>query len=137
MGTGVADKVHETGVWPGPEHDSRSPTLVRSRIRVFRTPHGFAVEDIRATVGELLARGVKQMTEIEGGPESGQYWCYFQDPEGNVFEVAQQLQFPEVSRISMSAPFRHNADHGSTVSGNVPRSGESGSRLDGGANRSW
>jgi hypothetical protein len=52
---------------------------------------GFAVEDIRATVGELLAREVKQMTEIEGGPESGQYWCYFQDPEGNVFEVAQQL----------------------------------------------
>ena len=52
---------------------------------------GFAVEDIRATVGELLAREVKQVTEIEGGPESGQYWCYFQDPEGNVFEVAQQL----------------------------------------------
>jgi hypothetical protein len=42
-------------------------------------------------VEELLARGVKQVTEIEGGPGSGQYWCYFQDPEGNVFEVAQQL----------------------------------------------
>jgi hypothetical protein len=33
--------------------------------------------------------------------------------------------------------FRHNADHGSTVPGNGAASGESGSRLDGGANRSW
>jgi Glyoxalase/Bleomycin resistance protein/Dioxygenase superfamily len=62
---------------------------------------GFAVEDIRATVGELLAREVKQVTEIEGGPESGQYWRYFQDPEGNAFEVAQQLSSsPTVLRES-------------------------------------
>lgn len=41
-------------------------------------------------------------------------------------------------RISNEAtPFRHDADHGSTVSGNGAASGESGSRLDGGANRSW
>jgi len=35
-------------------------------------------------------------------------------------ELAALLERDQVSgRISMSAPFRHNADHGSTVSGNV------------------
>jgi catechol 2,3-dioxygenase-like lactoylglutathione lyase family enzyme len=52
---------------------------------------GFAVDDIHAAVRELLARGVNQVSEIEGGTESGQYWCYFRDPEGNLFEVAQPL----------------------------------------------
>ncbi len=52
---------------------------------------GFAVVDIRPAVDELVARGVEQLTGIEGGPEAGQYWCYFRDPEGNVFEVAQPL----------------------------------------------
>lgn len=52
---------------------------------------GFAVADIRDAVEELGARGVEQLTAIEGGPDSGQYWCYFRDPEGNVFEVAQKL----------------------------------------------
>jgi catechol 2,3-dioxygenase-like lactoylglutathione lyase family enzyme len=52
---------------------------------------GFAVDDIHLAVDELVARGVERLTEIEGGPGSGQYWCYFRDPEGNVFEIAQQL----------------------------------------------
>jgi hypothetical protein len=30
--------------------------------------------------------------EIQGGPESGQYWCYFRDPEGKRFEIAQRLE---------------------------------------------
>jgi predicted enzyme related to lactoylglutathione lyase len=52
---------------------------------------GFAVDDIRAAADALAARGVERISDIEGGPESGQYWCYFRDPEGNVFEIAQQL----------------------------------------------
>ena len=52
---------------------------------------GFSVDDIHGAVAELEARGVTRITDIEGGPESGQYWCYFRDPEGNVFELAQKL----------------------------------------------
>jgi catechol 2,3-dioxygenase-like lactoylglutathione lyase family enzyme len=52
---------------------------------------GFAVDDIRAAVSELEARGVERISDVEGGPDATQYWCYFRDPEGNVFEVAQRL----------------------------------------------
>jgi catechol 2,3-dioxygenase-like lactoylglutathione lyase family enzyme len=65
---------------------SGAPQYDQPRFQV-----GFAVQDIHRAVEELLARGVAQLTGIEGGPDSGQYWCYFRDPEGNVFEVAQQL----------------------------------------------
>jgi catechol 2,3-dioxygenase-like lactoylglutathione lyase family enzyme len=65
---------------------SRAPQYEERRFQV-----GFAVEDIQRAVEELHARGVEQLTGIEGGPDSGQYWCYFRDPEGNVFEVVQQL----------------------------------------------
>lgn len=51
---------------------------------------GFLVEDIRAAADELVARGVRRISEIEGGPDSGQYWCYFEDGEGNRFEIAQK-----------------------------------------------
>jgi catechol 2,3-dioxygenase-like lactoylglutathione lyase family enzyme len=54
-----------------------------------RYQSGFAVEDINSTRDELIARGVEAITEIEGGPDSGGYWCYFRDPEGNVFEISQ------------------------------------------------
>jgi catechol 2,3-dioxygenase-like lactoylglutathione lyase family enzyme len=53
---------------------------------------GFEVEDIRAAGEELAARGVDQVSDIEGGPDSGQYWCYFRDGEGNLFEIAQKIQ---------------------------------------------
>ena len=52
---------------------------------------GFQVEDIRAAVAELEERGVERVSEVEGGTESGQYWCYFRDPEGHLFEVAQKI----------------------------------------------
>ncbi len=52
---------------------------------------GFEVDDIRAAVDELVARGVDRVTEVEGGPESGQYWCYFKDGEGRLFEIAQKI----------------------------------------------
>jgi catechol 2,3-dioxygenase-like lactoylglutathione lyase family enzyme len=51
---------------------------------------GFLVDDIRAAANELVARGVRRISEIEGGPDSGQYWCYFEDGEGNRFEIAQR-----------------------------------------------
>lgn len=52
---------------------------------------GFAVEDIRAARERLIARGAEPLTEIEGGADSNGNWCYFRDPEGNVFEVSQRL----------------------------------------------
>ena len=52
---------------------------------------GFAVEDVHAARGRLIERGAEPITPIEGGPAAGGYWCYFRDPEGNVFEVSQRL----------------------------------------------
>ncbi|HYT30681.1 MAG TPA: hypothetical protein VEN82_07870 [Actinomycetota bacterium] len=40
---------------------------------------------------EMATRGVEQVTGIEGGIESHEYWCYFRDPEGNLFEITQPL----------------------------------------------
>ena len=62
-----------------PQYDAR-------RVQV-----GFEVADIHAAVEALVSRGVERITGIEGGPDSGQYWCYFRDPEGNVFELSQRL----------------------------------------------
>ena len=52
---------------------------------------GFAVDDIHAARERLIEAGVRALTEIAGGPESQGYWCYFRDPEGNVFEISQRL----------------------------------------------
>jgi catechol 2,3-dioxygenase-like lactoylglutathione lyase family enzyme len=54
---------------------------------------GFTVEDIRAAREGLVARGIEPLSGIEG-EESGSsnMWCYFRDPEGNVFEITQWLQ---------------------------------------------
>jgi catechol-2,3-dioxygenase len=54
---------------------------------------GFTVEDIRAVREELVRRGVKPLSEIEG-EESGSpnLWCYFRDPEGNVFEITEWVE---------------------------------------------
>ena len=52
---------------------------------------GFAVGDIDAARARLIEHGGEAITEIEGGPGSGGYWCYFRDPEGNVFELSQRL----------------------------------------------
>jgi catechol 2,3-dioxygenase-like lactoylglutathione lyase family enzyme len=51
---------------------------------------GFVVDDIEAAAGELAERGVERVSGIEGGPESTQYWCYFRDGEGNLFEIVQK-----------------------------------------------
>jgi predicted enzyme related to lactoylglutathione lyase len=52
---------------------------------------GFAVGDIHAARARLIEHGAEAITEIEGGRGSGGYWCYFRDPEGNVFELSQRL----------------------------------------------
>jgi catechol 2,3-dioxygenase-like lactoylglutathione lyase family enzyme len=68
---------------------SEEPQYDRKRVSI-----GFAVEDIRAARDELIARGVEPVTDVLGGPESHQYWCYFRDAEGNLFEIAQRLGAP-------------------------------------------
>jgi catechol 2,3-dioxygenase-like lactoylglutathione lyase family enzyme len=61
------------------------PQYDRRRYQV-----GFAVGDLRAARAELIARGVEAISEIEGDPDAGAAWCYFRDPEGNVFELTQR-----------------------------------------------
>ena len=55
------------------------------------TTVAFEVDDIRSARAELIRRGVESITEIEGGPESLQYWAYFKDAEGNLFELVQRV----------------------------------------------
>ncbi|MGD0587900.1 MAG: VOC family protein [Thermoplasmata archaeon] len=50
---------------------------------------GYAVQDILAARDELVARGVEPVTGVEGDAEAGGRWCYFRDPEGNVFEIKE------------------------------------------------
>ena len=62
-----------------------SPQYERKRVQL-----GFTVEDIHAVRRELIDRGVEPISEIEGGPPDGRnFWCYFRDAEGNVFEITQ------------------------------------------------
>jgi catechol 2,3-dioxygenase-like lactoylglutathione lyase family enzyme len=49
---------------------------------------GFEVDDIVAARAELVGRGVEPISEIERGSDSA--WCYFRDPEGNVFEITHR-----------------------------------------------
>ena len=56
-----------------------------------RVSFAFEVDDIRSARTELIRRGVEPVTEIEGGPESLQYWAYFKDAEGNLFELVQRV----------------------------------------------
>jgi catechol 2,3-dioxygenase-like lactoylglutathione lyase family enzyme len=51
---------------------------------------GFDVTDIQLARQELVQRGVEVVTEIEGNSDGGSSWCYFRDPEGNVFEITQR-----------------------------------------------
>lgn len=53
---------------------------------------GFTVGDIEAARDELVSLGVEALTDIEGGPDTANRWCYFRDPEGNVFEITQWLR---------------------------------------------
>lgn len=56
---------------------------------------GFTVDDIHAAREELVRRGVTPLSEIEGEESSSRnLWCYFRDPEGNVFEITERLETP-------------------------------------------
>lgn len=55
---------------------------------------GFAVEDIRAARAALIAHGAEPIGDVEGGEESGGWWCYLRDPEGNVFEIKEPTPPP-------------------------------------------
>lgn len=69
---------------------SDAPQYARRCVSV-----GFVVEDIQAAREVLLRRGVEPVTGVEG-PAEGQYWAYFRDVEGNLFELVQ--------RVSQEAP---------------------------------
>ena len=56
------------------------------------TAVGYRVEDVHAAREELLEKGAEPLTEIQGGPKAGAKWCYFRDPEGNTFQITQELQ---------------------------------------------
>ena len=55
-----------------------------------RVVFAFEVDDIHAARAQLLKKGVEPVTEIDGGPGVGQYWAYFKDAEGNLFEIVQR-----------------------------------------------
>jgi catechol-2,3-dioxygenase len=64
-----------------------SPQYETKRYQV-----GFTVADIHAAREELVRRGVTTLSEIEGGDsETQNLWCYFRDPEGNVFEITEWI----------------------------------------------
>jgi len=63
---------------------TRDPEYDAPRYQV-----GFTVDDIQTARAELVAAGVEPLTDIEGGPESPNRWCYFRDPEGNLFEITE------------------------------------------------
>jgi catechol 2,3-dioxygenase-like lactoylglutathione lyase family enzyme len=66
---------------PSPQYDTK-------RYQV-----GFTVADIQAAREELVRRGVTTLSEIEGvESETRNLWCYFRDPEGNVFEITEWLE---------------------------------------------
>jgi catechol 2,3-dioxygenase-like lactoylglutathione lyase family enzyme len=64
----------------------------RSDVPQYRQRYqvGFTVDDIRVARTQLIDRGVEAISEIEGDPDAGGAWCYFRDPEGNVFELTQR-----------------------------------------------
>jgi catechol 2,3-dioxygenase-like lactoylglutathione lyase family enzyme len=66
--------------------DPQTPQYAELGYRV-----GFVVEDIRAAAEELEARGVERISGIEGGAGSSQFWCYFRDGAGNIFEIIERL----------------------------------------------
>jgi hypothetical protein len=45
------------------------------------------VEDVRAAKGELEARGVEFVTDVEG--TESEAWAYFRGPDGYLYELWQ------------------------------------------------
>lgn len=55
---------------------------------------GFEVDDIATAREELIRRGIEPISEIMGA-DSPDPWAYFQDLEGNVFEIKQRTSAAE------------------------------------------
>jgi predicted enzyme related to lactoylglutathione lyase len=68
---------------------SGEPQYDRARYQV-----GYAVADIESARDQLVLAGVQQVTDIEGDAEAGGRWCYFRDPEGNIFEIKERTGQP-------------------------------------------
>jgi catechol-2,3-dioxygenase len=47
----------------------------------------FAVVNMAAVRAELISRGIEPVGDIESF--NGMYWCYFKDPEGNLYEITE------------------------------------------------
>jgi glyoxalase superfamily protein len=63
---------------------SRDPQYDGRRYQV-----GYTVDDLEQARASLVDAGVEQITGIEGDDDTDNLWCYFRDPEGNVFEITQ------------------------------------------------
>lgn len=51
---------------------------------------GYTVDDIEASRIRLIELGVRIVSEIKGDAKIDGRWCYFRDPEGNVFELKER-----------------------------------------------
>lgn len=49
---------------------------------------GFAVTKIEEARAELLRRGLEAVGEIQS--DAGNSWCYFRDPEGNLYQITEE-----------------------------------------------
>jgi len=63
-----------------------TPQYEQARYQV-----GYTVRDIESARRELLDAGAQQVSRVEGEPDSPNRWCYFRDPEGNMFEITQWM----------------------------------------------
>jgi catechol 2,3-dioxygenase-like lactoylglutathione lyase family enzyme len=83
-GPGFAHFIMPTGEIFEVIERSENPEYNRRRFQV-----GFEVDNIEATRAELIRRGITPISEIVG-TDSPDPWAYFQDQEGNVFEIKQR-----------------------------------------------
>jgi predicted enzyme related to lactoylglutathione lyase len=67
--------------------------LERSRVPQYdvrRYQVGFDVADIEAARRSLIEAGAVQISDVETAADGKSRWCYFRDPEGNVFEITER-----------------------------------------------
>jgi catechol-2,3-dioxygenase len=50
---------------------------------------GFTVSSIEEVRSHLMRAGMRSIGTVQGGPDTDNTWCYFEDPEGNVFEITE------------------------------------------------
>ena len=90
--------LQETGTGPGWVHFEIEGNLFelikRESLPQYERPRyqvGFTVGDIYSARRELIAAGAEPISDVDGEEGSPNAWCYFRDPEGNVFEITQWL----------------------------------------------